>query len=321
MSDAIAAALATLQGDFRKLGARIRTLEHTVPCACSKATIRVHYPALRDGKATIQDLVGLIAQYLTKFALPRTRMSEINAKYGVVSAEEFADLLRGAEKEARKLFIRANKATNRNGEAGELLLYLLTEWILEAPQVLAKMPLKTSSQVAVHGPDGVHVKYSTESKSLMFFWGESKLHADISAGITSAAKSIASALGDDKLEHEFNLISRNINFTGLSDEAKAALLSYLDPNDERSSDRINITTCLIGFDLEAYRQLPSMDAGKIEENLQAEILKILPSIADKFGERTAENGIVDERFELFLFPIPSVQEFRDLFQAEIGWSS
>jgi hypothetical protein len=280
----------------------------------------VHYPALRDGKATIEDLVRTISEYLMNFALPRRQVNELTAKYGIVSPEEFMALMQRALREAKSLFIKANKVTNRNGEGGELLLYILTEWILEAPQLLAKMPLKTSAQVAVHGADGVHVKYCHDSKKLSFFWGESKLYADVQSGIASAAKSIADALNDEKLAHEFSLISRYIDFSGLSDEAQTALLSYLDPNDEHSNERINITTCLIGFDFAAYAELSKLDAGKVEEHFRNEIMKILPDLSKKVAERLVAQNIAEERFELFFFPVPSVQDLRNLFQAEIGWT-
>lgn len=43
----------------------------------------------------------------------------------------------------------------REASVDELLLFLLTEWILGAPQVIAKLALKTNPQMPVHGADVV----------------------------------------------------------------------------------------------------------------------------------------------------------------------
>jgi hypothetical protein len=68
--------------------------------------------------------------------------------------------------------------------------YLLTEWILEAPQLLAKMSLKTNKEMPVHGADGVHVRFCEDAQQLRFYWGESKLYADVGQGITAAVSSV-----------------------------------------------------------------------------------------------------------------------------------
>src|SRR3546814_10487872 len=94
------------------------------------------------------------------------------AKKDGLDAFEFHAAVSQLNQRALALFKRVRKASNRSGEAGELLLYLLTEWILGAPQIIAKMGLKTNPQMPVHGSDGVHVRvrseeHTSELRSLM----------------------------------------------------------------------------------------------------------------------------------------------------------
>ena len=168
------------------------------------------------------------------------------------------------ESRARALFIKANQTTNRNGEAGELLLYLLTEWILGAPQLIAKMALKTNPNMPVHGADGVHVRYRESDKKLLLYWGESKLYADVGEAITAAAKSISEALKPQKLQHEINLVQQNIDFSGLKPEEKEALLRYLNPFEESYNERHDVTTCLVGFDFDGFAKVAKVNADKAE---------------------------------------------------------
>lgn len=130
--------------------------------------------------------------------------------------------------EAFDLFKRAHVATNRNGEAGELILYLLTEWLLEAPQIVAKMSLKTNTEMPVHGADGAHVRYCAATGRLYIYWGEAKLYGSLDQAITEAAKSIAESLDDKKIKHEITLVKRHLDLSGLKPDAKA-MLDFLDP--------------------------------------------------------------------------------------------
>src|SRR4029077_6808975 len=101
------------------------------------------YPSFRGAEPTVGDLVDVIALYMIPFVLPRSEIADVYKLYGTRTVEDFSRHHSALEKKAIALFKRVQLATNRNGEAGELLLYLLTEWILQAPQLLAKMCLKT----------------------------------------------------------------------------------------------------------------------------------------------------------------------------------
>ena len=80
-------------------------------------------------------------------------------------------------------------------------------------------------------------------------------YSDISAAIKDAAKSIHTALQSQNSQYELKLVSRHIDLAGLNPNAKEAILAFLDPFDERYNQRVDITTCLIGFDFDAYETL------------------------------------------------------------------
>lgn len=281
--------------------------------------MRLHFPPFRQGNATIYELVTAVVQFLAHFALPRAEIAAVDNLYGQIAVEDFK--LKSLElfQSAVSMFKRANKATNRNGEVGELLLYLLTEWILEAPQLIAKMSLKTNREMPVHGSDGIHVRYDKESSKLLFYWGESKLYADVGQAISAAVKSLSEALTPSSMQHELELVQRNINFAGLDAEAKSAILRYLDPYDEASNQRHDVATCLIGFDFDGFKQVSASDGASAEVKFCQLATAKLETLSAKIANALTGKGMGEHRLEIFFFPVPSVQELRDQFQEKIGW--
>jgi len=314
-------AFAALSKDYGSLAARIRVLTHTVACPSTGVTLRLHFPSLRQSKPTVSELVDAISTYLVHFALPRSEIEGLTSAYHTIEAVEFMKRYSILESRARSLFIKANQATNRNGEAGELLLYLLTEWMLGAPQLIAKMALKTNPNMPVHGADGVHVSYRETDKKLLLYWGESKLYTDVGEAVSAAAKSISEALKPEKLQHEINLVQQNIDFSGLKSEEKEALLRYLNPFEESYNERHDVTTCLVGFDFDGFAKVAKVDADKAEAQFKDLATAQLAKVAPILEKALTDANLATQPVEIFFFPVPSVGDFRDLFQKKIGWKS
>lgn len=314
-------ALASLRRDYQKLAPRIRTLEHTIACECDGVVLRLHFPSLRQNKATMSELVEAISTHLLRFALPRSQVDALEAKHDSLPMDEFLLAYEATRAEAYRIFITANKNTHRNGEAGELLLYLLTEWVLAAPQIIAKMSLKTNRDMPVHGSDGVHARYCGDSNRLLLYWGESKLHADVSAAITDALESVADALTPEKMQHEIDLVQRNIELSGLTPDAKDAFLRYLDPFEETYNARHDIITCLIGFDFDGFEAVKKSAGQNAEAEFMELARKRLASLAPQVAKKMNLHGLAGQPIELFFFPVPGVDEFRKAFQDRIGWKN
>lgn len=313
--------VAALGRDYSKLPNRIRELQHEVSCECDGVTLRLHFPSFRQGKATISEFVDLISLHITPFALSRTEIAKVHDLYGTIGADEFHHRSTQLDQAAISLFKKAAEATGRNGEAGELILYLLTEWILGAPQIIAKMALKTNPEMPVHGSDGVHVRYCSQTAKLFIYWGESKLYGDVNAAITKAVKSITDALSARKMSYEIGLVKRNIDFAGLDTTAKTELLKFLDPMEEEYNNRHDVVTCLIGFDFDGFEQISATDGDQAEEKFAVLAAAKLSVVAPFVAEKLKTAGLNTERVEMFFLPVPSVQELRDLFQAKIGWKT
>jgi hypothetical protein len=309
--------ISALRGEYSKLGIRIRELTHSANCDCRGVKLRLHFPAVSQGKATVWELINVLIDYMTPFALHRHQIDELETSIGKLPPQEYRIKCERLYREAVSLFVRAQKDTNRNGEAGELLLYLLTEWILKAPQLLAKLPLKTNRDVPVHGCDGIHIGFLPQKNTLCTYWGESKIYSDVNKAIAEAIKSIQKALTPESIEYELSLITRHIDTVGLSAKEKSLLLSFLNPFEhENYNRRINATTCLIGFDFDAYAKLNSDSTEEDFRNL-AQIK--LRELAPQLSKSLKAAGVTSQIIELFFFPVPSVQELRDRFQAKIGW--
>lgn len=313
----IEAFISALRRDYSKLALRIREVLHSVKCEHDGVTLRMHFPAIARGQATIPELVNAIQDYITPFALHRSQIEELESQYGKISAEQYRVKCERLQREANSVFIRAHKNSNKNGEAGELLLFILTEWILRAPQLLAKLPLKTSRDMPVFGADGIHIGYWPERKTLCIYWGEAKFHTDIQKAIQSAAKSIETAIRPAKREYELALVTRHIDALGVSPDEKNLLLSFLNPfENENYNQRVDVTTCLIGFDFDAY-DAPSATLN--EDHFTSLALAKLQELSPQISAALKSAGLKQQLVEFFLFPIPSVQDFRDQFQTKIGW--
>lgn len=308
--------LAGLTRDWSKLGVRLRTLRHDVVVESAPLGLRLHYPAFRGAKPTSREFVDAVANYLTAFCLPR---AEIEAGLdGAIDSVDMLAAVEGLRRRAVGLFKQAHALSNRNGEAGELILYLLTEWILGAPQIIAKMSLKTNREMPVHGADGVHIRFEPETGRLLFYSGESKLYQDVGAAIAAAVDSIGTALSDEALTSELELVRRNLDLTGMSATGREALLAYLDPFDEAYNARRDVITCLIGFDFDGYAAVAG--GGEAAEAqfcvLAAERLR---DLGPRFAAAMARAGLASQWVELFFLPVPSVATLRDNFQDIIGW--
>ena len=222
---------------------------------------------------------------------------------------------------ALDLFKQANRKTNRNGEFGELITYLLIESVLKAPQFVAKMSLKTSSQMPIHGSDGIHLSYDSNSGKLSLYWGESKCHASVQHAIVKAVKSIADNLEHKKMTRELYLVEQYFDLNGFPEDFREAILSFLDPFDEKYNLRVDVSVMFIAFDFEAFAALSDIDLDDIEIEFSTQLQTALEHYVVKMDKLIDKHKIKKHSIEIFFLPVPSVDEIRTLFQQRIGWSS
>jgi hypothetical protein len=320
-SSELEAFIQSLKGDHSELDARLDLLAHTVASKNPRVTLRVHYPKFRDGNPTIGELIDAVSLKIVPFCLSRKAVLDAQKKWATLTAAKLQESANQLYQRALELFKKASKKTNRNGEFGELIVYLLIEHVLNAPQVVAKMNLKTSSQMPVHGSDGIHLSYDDKSKKLTLFWGESKCYQSIDAAIASAVESVAENLQHEKMKHELNLIADQFDWTGMPVEAREAVLKFLDPYTQSYNERMDVSVVFIAFDFGGYAAVQGASPSEVDQKFTQEISTSLQGYCDKLDAQLVKHSIGSHTLEVFFMPVPSVDDMRERFQNKIGWTA
>lgn len=274
----------------------------------TKALVRTHFVRKDpNGRPRIDDLVTWLAHQVIDYCVPRTRINEAMAQaQRTGAAAPFAQLA----SEARSLF---TPLTN-SGEGGELLLFILLETVLGAPQLLTKMSLKTSTKMHVHGSDGIHAKL-LDNGNLALYWGESKLHATATSAINDCFASVAPYLTDGSsgaANTDVHLLRDRLD-AGTA-EVTARLVRYFQ-NGTRESGKVEVRAgCLVGFDLDNYPDPHDGASGAVTQTVTAEVEKWHTRI----NERIKHHSLTSFEIEVFCVPVPSVEEFRMALKSRLG---
>ena len=309
--------LSCLAGSYKNLAARIRHITYDTTTCGERVEVRASYISFRDGEPTVDEFVQTIANFIVPFCLPRSEVRQASLACQGKQPNEQATIFSRLHQRAVDLFIRAKQGSSRSGELGEIALFVLIEWLLNAPQIVSKMYLKTSNNMPVHGTDGIHVRYDPDCDQLLVYWGESKAHKTLSGALSSALDSIKTFTEEGKEKREIEIVSAYLDVDQMTPESKEALLAFLDPYDEKSNQRVAIFACLLAFDF-SYTAT-SIESGAMEAWFKKEFDKVAEKFVNTINGSLSSKGLGTKRFEFFLVPTPSVQELRDKFQGLIGW--
>jgi len=286
----------------------LETIETITKLDDTETTTCIHALKLSgNGIPRIKDFAEFLSDRVINYAIPKTEIIEAQKKD--IEEGGAANIIK-LSKKATKLF--TNLKTT--GEGGELLLYILVEEFLKIPQLLCKMPLKTSSQVHYHGVDGIHCKLGNNCQ-LELYWGESKLHKNYGQAITECFSSLNNFLQNSpSTERDIELIHDNLDV--VDEEFQDALVNYFD-KDHQNYNNLNYRgVALVGFDFNKYPNEPnSKNFNDVIDEVNKNLEKWKKKVKEKIGEHTYLNTFV---IHLFILPFPSVQEFRDYFLSELG---
>ncbi len=274
-----------------------------------------HFIALDGNKRPrVNDFARFIGNNITNFAIPRNEILRALNKAIETNSAAPTDKL---NQKARNLCTRLP----RSGEGGEVLLSVLAENVLKLPQIFSKMVLKTSSEMHVHGSDGIHVGVNRTNGNLALYWGESKLHSDAAQAARECFASIAPFLlnagGSGSAQNrDLELMRDGID---LNDSClEEALKRYLDPDDLMFKQLEYRGLCLVGFDSEAYPTTPN---SKEMIQVKQDIETIFDTRKTHLQKRIIEEKIHTFEIEVFCLPFPSVDDFRRAFRTELGLSN
>lgn len=291
-----------------ELSARLRELRGLWKEPNPDIQARFFYLAPKDGKPTLLELIEVAHARIVNFVIPAGQIAA--AQDEMLNNPGSADAYVRLTTEARNLFMKTHDETGRSGELGELLLYMLVEWVLQAPIVACKMYLKTSLQMPVHGVDGIHL--GSNDAGLVFYWGESKLHEHLSSALDSVIESITEHAGSpEKHQNEVRIIRSQMNLTGMNASAQEALRKYFNPYEEESNKIKDCFSCLVGFDSTAYDRA---GVDSFEEDFEKLYKERADTAFSLIKQKIANSGLSSFHFIYFLLPFPSVDDARQKFQ-------
>lgn len=313
LNDRIDSLLSTHEGELSRY---FSEFEVNVVIGDTKATSHCYVLELDgNGVPPVEALVKYLANNAADFAIPRSKIAGAQA-YDV--KHRSTRRVAGIHKQARNLFTD----TSTSGEGGELLLYLMAQDFLKLPQLLSKMPLKTNSQMHVHGTDGIHVSVESETGKepiLCLYWCESKLNKSASAAIEKCINDLSEYLlvpdGNERRERDLQLVHDHLGENVNNEEFETALINYL-KKDAPLSNRVNYRGIgLVGFDFDKYPSI--QNTGSMEE-LKKSVTESLQEWVEKAHTEIKDKKIHTVVIHLFVLPLPSVEKFRELLRTELG---
>ncbi len=204
------------------------------------------------------------------------------------------------------------KAPDPNaGEGGELLLYSFLEAHLGAPKILSKMELKTSSELYIHGTDGVHLLQVSQNEYQLIF-GESKMYGDIAGQVGSSAKCAVKAafasvgkVLEGSFEFDTWLVESELLKESL-DQTKIELLSSVllpGANGDDPIKKSNAFGIFIGFELDVTGlPLADLSTEEIEAKLRELANSAIAGEAETIKKEIKDRGLDGYHFHMYAVP-------------------
>lgn len=282
----------------------LSAIEHGESCTGVRVTTRLHHLRFDgNGQPKVEALVQCLANHVIDYAIASRN------RPALLTAQEAAKFTQ----EARKLFrvVAAPDGTAElAGEAGELLLYFLLETVIGAPQVVAKIELKTNPALEINGSDGIHMRWNAEDELVDIYFGECKMYTSVSSALTSAFSSIEQFHANGMRAHEYAMATKF--FKGADENVQAAVTHLLDSGTPGPEARIN-HACLIGYDWAASGVEPNQAVAEIEAEYRQQFLADAPRLHRLLQSRFDSCQRTQFGFEVFFLPLDTVQAFRDAF--------
>ena len=307
------------ENKHKGFAARLKNLDHEPVIDGVDLFGKFFYLPFRSGKPTVKEFVDYLYNEIVYFCIPRSVREEALKKLNETGQIEYIQNLLD---EAKNLFVTAGIKGYRSGEPGELILFILLEAALGAPQIVSKMYLKTSEEMPVHGCDAIHVSFNPITETLCVYWGEAKMYQELSSALDDTCESIVS-FREEMEGHRRSVRSRDIDI--IRDHAditegpfKEALMKYFDPYEEEYNKLEECHACFVGFEYSVLSSINMLDKDSIDEAFQEKYSERAESAMSLFADKIRGSKLHDNKFGLFLLPFVDVKEFRKTFFAKLG---
>jgi len=277
------------------------------------------YLPFRSGKPTVKEFVNYLYGKLVYFCIPRSVREEALKKLN--ETRQF-ECIQNLFDEAKNLFVTAGIKGYRSGEPGELILFILLEAALGAPQIVSKMYLKTSEEMPVHGCDAIHVSFNPSTETLCVYWGEAKIYQELSSALDDTCESIVSFREDmdgdgrSAQSRDIAIIRDHADIT--DGPFKEALMKYFDPYEEEYNKLEECHACFVGFEYSVLSNINILDEDSIDEAFRKKYSERAESAMSLFADKIRGSKLHDNKFVLFLLPFVNVGKFRRMFFTTIG---
>jgi len=261
---------------------------------------RVRFQHLRFDSKTGEPMFRKLAEYLADHLISYSFSARRRGK-PLTDADRIK-----LHREARRL-LRLNRT---GGESGEILIYFLLEAILDAPQFVAKMDLKTNRKVESLGSDGIHMKWDDANRFLDVYFAEAKLETTVSRAVSNAVASLQKFHSNRQFEHELRLVTGHYKYA--NERERETVVRIIEGKEFGSDCRIR-HACLIGYDWDEYKKLPGLLVRELTSEFRRRYQADQERLLELVGKHFAAFDRQTLAFEIFFLPFASVQAFRDAF--------
>jgi hypothetical protein len=269
-----------------------------------------HYVMLRDGVPCFPQLLDLMLERIPYFCLTRKDRKSFTEKFD--DTRDLGHMVKMLQK-AKRLLIRSKGSVKMLGEPGEMILFMLMEGVLKAPQMACKMFLKTSEEMPIHGADGTHLKYDPATDTMSVYWGESKLYQQLSTALDKVCESITEFTtnknGKTPKDRDVAILCDHMNVD--DDVTREAIAKYFNPYEPAFKNMREVFSCFVGFDYSYFDKLKKVAKDKAEDEFKKEYLSRVGEACRLFEDKIKTNNMHTLRFHLFLIPFESVEKFRE----------
>lgn len=222
----------------------------------------------------------------------------------------------------KSAFIEFNsKYPQRASEVGEVLAYCICLEYLSAAQIAAKMALKTSPNMPVHGLDGIHAAFEDDAVTVYFL--EAKLSKTEKSATNMFVDSVADfATNKKQYMREYSIVSDLGNFDILKGKQRDVALKYFDI---LSNPDMNLRERHVGVlcysETTVYGDVIPVAAGSVdkhEKHFAKNFLLKAPAIQASAAKALKAKGLDPAKSKLFFVAVPDVDILRQQFYAEMA---
>ncbi|WFS67883.1 DUF1837 domain-containing protein [Agrobacterium leguminum] len=312
----LAAALETLLNPSDVDGYIRCAVEHIFDPNALPPTSLLH-PRFNEDVPLVADLAAFLWRQCFFYALPRRKQKKLKESMDVDPSMslEIWRVVKSAFMEY------STKNPSRSSEVGEVIAYVLVQHLLKAPQVAAKMALKTSPNMPVHGLDGIHATFDAGAMTVFFL--EAKLSYAANAGAKAYAESASEFLSDRKQYlREYEIVSDLGNLDSLSGDAREAALGYFNIMEQRHlQPRERYVGVICYSEKKNYANKVPVGPGPLEKH-EDHFAGLLRSDIERFRKAALKhlkaNGADPAKCFVFFLAVPDVNQLRRDFYEAMG---